>query len=95
MSPPLLLCYQLSQLLAFYQSLVSNIIGPGAQLSLMLQGALDMARRTFFEQLRASGDQLLRSPPPPPQDISPPSQVGVFMGLNLMDDGWVMMSDGG
>lgn len=31
--------------------------------------------RTFMEQLKATGDRLLRSPPPPPADLSPPPQV--------------------
>lgn len=76
MSPPLLLCYQLSQLGAFYHELVSRILGPGAALSAALAGCRDMARRAFFEQLRAAGDRLLRAPPAPAPDLLPPPAVG-------------------
>lgn len=74
--PPLLLCYQLSQLLAFYLRLVCDMLGPAAQLSGALRGCHDMAQRTFFEQLKARGEKLLRTPPQPPYDLSPPQQVG-------------------
>eukprot|EP00798_Chlamydomonas_sp_ICE-L_P018575 gene18575-25084_t len=74
-APPLLLCFQLSQLHAFYYGLVTRIIGPHAQLAQVLRGCRDMANRVFFEQLKARGDKLLRSPPPPPKDLTPPQQV--------------------
>lgn len=75
MSPPLLLCYQLSHLLAFYHQLVAAILGAPAQLSATLRGCRDMAQRSFLEQLKAQGDRLLRNPPPPAADLSPPQQV--------------------
>lgn len=75
MSPPLLLCYQLGQLADFYNGLVNKLLGPAAALSVTLSSCRDMAQRTFFEQLRGAGDRLLRSPPQPPADLSPPPQV--------------------
>jgi hypothetical protein len=75
MSPPLLLCYQLSQLVGFYHALVERVLGPEAALTLTIAGCRDMATRTFMEQLRASGDRLLKNPPAPPADLSPPPQV--------------------
>jgi hypothetical protein len=75
MSPPLLLCYQLCHLLGFYHQLVAHILGGAAQLSATLRGCRDMAQRSFLEQLRAQGDRLLRNPPPPPADLSPPQPV--------------------
>ncbi|KIZ02121.1 Conserved oligomeric Golgi complex subunit 6 [Monoraphidium neglectum] len=79
MSPPLLLCFQLSQLGAFYHDLVSRILGPSAALSTTLAGCRDMARRAFFEQLRAAGDRLLRAPPAPAADLLPPPQVAATL----------------
>ncbi|GBF95228.1 hypothetical protein Rsub_07943 [Raphidocelis subcapitata] len=81
MSPPLLLCYQLAQLGAFYHQLVSRILGPGAALSVTLAGCRDMARRAFFDRLRAAGDRPLRAPPPPAADLAPPPQVAVALGV--------------
>ncbi|KAF6250612.1 component of oligomeric golgi complex 6 [Scenedesmus sp. NREL 46B-D3] len=81
MTPPLLLCYQLGQLTSFYHSLLLDILGPGAALSQTLAGCRDVANRTFLEQLKAAGDRLLRSPPAPPADLSPPAQVSQAMQL--------------
>jgi hypothetical protein len=74
-SPPLLLCYQLSQLHSFYLGLVERVVGAQAGLSLVLKSSRDMATRVFHEQLKGRGDKLIRSPPVPPKDLSPPSQV--------------------
>ena len=76
-SPPLLLCFQLSQLHAFYHALITRIIGTNSQLSQTLRGCRDMAHRVFFEQLKAKGDKLVRNAPVPPKDLSPPAQVSV------------------
>uniref|UniRef100_A0A383VY11 Conserved oligomeric Golgi complex subunit 6 n=1 Tax=Tetradesmus obliquus TaxID=3088 RepID=A0A383VY11_TETOB len=81
MSPPLLLCYQLGQLAGFYQRLLADILGPGAALSTTVAGCRDVANRTFLEQLKAAGDRLLRTPPAPPADLSPPAQVSQAMQL--------------
>ncbi|KAI8473219.1 MAG: component of oligomeric golgi complex 6 [Monoraphidium minutum] len=79
MSPPLLLCFQLSQLGGFYAALVAKILGPGAALSATLAGCRDMARRAFLDQLRASGDRLLRAPPVPGPDLQPPPAAGAAL----------------
>jgi hypothetical protein len=34
-----------------------------------------MLCRTFMEQLKASGDRLLKAPPAPPANLTPPAQV--------------------
>ena len=73
--PPLLLCFQISQLLAFYQRTVSDMLGSRCQLADTLAATTKLARRVFAEQLKARGDKLLRYPPEPPQDLSPPPQV--------------------
>ncbi|MEW5300794.1 MAG: hypothetical protein WDW36_003699 [Sanguina aurantia] len=73
--PPLLLCFQLSQLHGFYYSLVVKILGHSATLSSTLRGCRDMAQRVFYEQLKARGDRLVRNPPQPPADLTPPAQV--------------------
>jgi hypothetical protein len=40
-----------------------------------LRSSRAMAQRTFHETLRQRGDKLLRYPPPPPRDLTPPQQV--------------------
>ena len=73
--PPLLLCFQASQLLAFYAATVTSLLGPGAQLAEQLASARVLARRVFGEQLKDRGDKLLRYPPSPPANLFPPSQA--------------------
>ena len=74
-TPPLLLCFSLSQLLGFYTSLVDRLLGNSASLTHTLAGCRQLASRIFREQLKAAGDKLVRYPPPPPKDLSPPQQV--------------------
>eukprot|EP00882_Tetradesmus_deserticola_P028676 GHRQ01031948.1.p3 GENE.GHRQ01031948.1~~GHRQ01031948.1.p3 ORF type:complete len:164 (-),score=58.57 GHRQ01031948.1:313-804(-) len=45
MAPPLLLCYQLGQLTAFYHALLADILGPGAALSRTVDGCRELAHR--------------------------------------------------
>ena len=78
---PLLLCFQISQLLAFYQRTISTMLGSRCQLADTLAITCKLARRVFAEQLKARGDKLLRYPPKPPLDLSPPPQVGVQVGM--------------
>ena len=73
--PPLLLCFQISHLLAFYQRTVSSMLGARCQLADTLAATCKLARRVFAEQLKSRGDKLLRYPPKPQQDLSPPPQV--------------------
>lgn len=77
--PPLLLCFQISQLLAFYQRTVSSMLGSRCQLANTLAATCKLARRVFAEQLKARGDKLLRYPPKPQQDLSPPPQVDLLV----------------
>lgn len=74
-SPPPLLCFRLSQLLAFYLSTVERLLGGASQLAEALRGSRAMALRSFQEGLRQRGAKLLRYPPPPPRDLAPPQQV--------------------
>ena len=73
--PPLLLCLSLSQLLAFYTSLVDRMLGSSASLTQTLAGCRQLAARVFLEQLKGSGEKLIRYPPQPPKDLAPPPQV--------------------
>lgn len=53
-----------------------------------------MAARTLSEQLRQRGDKLLRYPPPPPRDLSPPAAVAE--GAQLLGEliaGWEQSVD--
>lgn len=74
-SPPPLLCFRLAQLLAFYLGTVEGVLGAGSQLAEALRASRAMALRTFHEALRQRGAKLLRYPPPPPRDLTPPQQV--------------------
>ena len=74
-SPPLLLCFTVSQLLAFYGTTVDRLLGSEGQLTEVLASCHQLAKRVFHEQLKRRGDQLVRSPPAPPKDLSPPQQV--------------------
>ena len=74
-SPPLLLCFTVSQLLAFYGTTVDRLLGSEGQLTEVLVSCHQLAKRVFHEQLKRRGDQLVRSPPAPPKDLSPPQQV--------------------
>ena len=74
-SPPPLLCFRLAQLLAFYLGTVEGVLGAGSQLAEALRASRAMALRTFHESLRQRGAKLLRYPPPPPRDLTPPQQV--------------------
>lgn len=53
-----------------------------------------------MEQLKTSGDRLLRQPPPPPQDLSAPlqvslgSQVDKVLGFKLQNQNHVFTSGG-
>lgn len=40
-------------------------------------GCAGLARRVFAEQLKARGDRLLRYPPAPPRDLSPPKEARI------------------
>ncbi|KAL4421302.1 hypothetical protein ABPG75_010593 [Micractinium tetrahymenae] len=83
-SPPPLLCFRLSQLLAFYLQTVEGLLGAGSQLAEALRSSRAMALRTFQETLRQRGDKLLRYPPPPPRDLAPPQQL--VEGAQLLAD---------
>ncbi|EIE27799.1 component of oligomeric golgi complex 6 [Coccomyxa subellipsoidea C-169] len=79
-APPLLLCFQISQLLAFYARTVAGLIGAHSRLADALTACCKLARRVFAEQLKARGDRMLRYPPAPPADLSPPPQVAESLG---------------
>lgn len=64
-----------TQLLTFYSATVQSLLGPHAQLAGTLRNAADRCKRLFSDQLSAKSEKLLRYPPPPPKDLSPPAQV--------------------
>ncbi|CAD7695072.1 unnamed protein product [Ostreobium quekettii] len=74
-SPTVLLCFELSQLLAFYLETIGGLAGQRCQIVAVLRGCKEMASRTFQELLRARCDKLLRNAPVVPQDLSAPQQV--------------------
>jgi hypothetical protein len=46
--------------------------------------------RTFLEQLKAAGDRLLRTPPAPPADLSPPAQVRCLFQISELSVAMIM-----
>ena len=74
---PLLLCFSLTQLLGFYAGTVVRLLGRPSQLAATLGACRAMAARAFADHLKARGDKLMRQPPLPPPDLSPPSQVRI------------------
>ncbi|GMH42570.1 hypothetical protein BSKO_10489 [Bryopsis sp. KO-2023] len=82
-SPPVLLCFQLSQLLNFYLETIMGMVGGEFSLVGVLHGCHVMASRTFHEQLRTKGEKLLRNPPVVGQDFLPPREISEAMALLL------------
>eukprot|EP00200_Dunaliella_tertiolecta_P002280 CAMPEP_0202353132 /NCGR_PEP_ID=MMETSP1126-20121109/9026_1 /ASSEMBLY_ACC=CAM_ASM_000457 /TAXON_ID=3047 /ORGANISM="Dunaliella tertiolecta, Strain CCMP1320" /LENGTH=730 /DNA_ID=CAMNT_0048945441 /DNA_START=36 /DNA_END=2228 /DNA_ORIENTATION=- len=82
-SPPLLLCFQLTQLHSFYLDLTQKIVGPEAQLTLALRSCRDMAHRSFLEHLRVRGEKLVQQPPAAPADLSVPPQISEAVQIML------------
>ncbi|GAB4822825.1 hypothetical protein N2152v2_009871 [Parachlorella kessleri] len=74
-SPPPMLCFRLAQLLAFYLHTVERMLGGGSQLADALRSCRSMALRIFHEQIKGRGEKLVRYPPTPPRDLTPPEQV--------------------
>eukprot|EP00898_Chlorokybus_atmophyticus_P001925 jgi/Chlat1/2733/Chrsp182S02898 len=64
-------------------NIVSLWLGDRAALTLTLRECGQLGSRTLFEGLRAWGDRLVRYPPPPPQDLSPPTAVPEAMSKVL------------
>lgn len=76
---PLLLSFALTQLLSFYTGMVTRLLGRSSQLAATLGACRALAARAFADQLKARGDRLLRNPPAPPPDLSPPPQACTFL----------------
>ena len=74
-SLPLVLCFKLSQLLAFYGRTVEQMLGSGAHLTNTLVDCHRLSNRVFHEQLNARGSKLSHHKAAPPKDLSVPPQV--------------------
>ena len=72
---PLVLCFKVSQLLAFYGRTVEQMMGSGARLTDTLADCHRLANRVFHEQLTARGNKLMQSKAAPPKDLALPQQV--------------------
>jgi conserved oligomeric Golgi complex subunit 6 len=86
-SPPPLLSFRLAQLIAFYLHTVDSMLGVASPLSDTLRACHSMAMRSFHEHLKHGGDRLVRYPPPPPSDLSLPSQLaeGIALASDLVE----------
>ena len=72
---PLVLCFKLSQLLAFYGRTVEQMIGSGGKLTHTLAECHHLSNTVFHEQLKARGNRLLHHKAAPPKDLAVPQQV--------------------
>lgn len=72
---PLVLCFKVSQLLAFYGRTVEQMMGSGARLTDTLVDCHKLANRVFHEQLTARGNKLMQFKAAPPKDLALPQQV--------------------
>jgi hypothetical protein len=95
--PSLLLAYKLNNLLEFYGHTVSDLLGPGASLSVTIREVCDAAQRTVLDIVKARGDKLLRYPSAVAVDLSPPPAVAETMSvlLELIDNYESMMVPAG
>ncbi len=91
-SPQLLLCFTVSQLLAFYGTTVDRLLGSEGQLTEVLVSCHQLAKRVFHEQLKRRGDQLVRLPPAPPKDLSPPQQVRAVISRPSLSDSAMLIA---
>ena len=76
-SLPLVLCFKLSQLLAFYGRIVEQMMGSEAQLTHTLVECHQLANTVFHDQLKARGSKLLHHKAAPPKDLAVPQQVSL------------------
>ena len=76
-SLPLVLCFKLSQLLAFYGRTVEQMMGGSAHLTQTLAECHKLATRVFHEHLKARGSKLLQQIPAPTPQLTAPPQVSL------------------
>lgn len=81
--PSLLLAYKLNNLLEFYGHTVSELLGPGATLSVTIREVRDAAQRTVLDIVKVRGDKLLRYGSVVAVDLSPPPAVNETMSVLL------------
>ncbi len=82
---PLVLCFKISQLLAFYGRTVEQMMGSGAHLTDTLADCHKHANRVFHEQLKGRGNKLIHFKAAPPKDLSVPQPVSTSPScLHLM-----------
>eukprot|EP00892_Ulva_mutabilis_P006723 jgi/Ulvmu1/4422/UM002_0147.1 len=74
-SPPVLMNFQLYQLLAFYLAIIQQIMPSKAALLDIIAAMRDLAHRGFQQQVSNWTDKLHRTPLPVPDDLTCPSQV--------------------
>ena len=72
---PLVLCFKVSQLLAFYGRTVEEMMGSSAHLTDTLADCHKLANRVFHEQLKARGSKLMHVKAAPAKDLAVPQQV--------------------
>jgi conserved oligomeric Golgi complex subunit 6 len=69
-STNLILTFRILQLLAFYTTTLTALVGADTALTSMLCAVRDQASNNFREQMKRRTDKLLRSLPSAPRDLS-------------------------
>ncbi|KAI9031381.1 oligomeric Golgi complex subunit 6 [Hyaloraphidium curvatum] len=67
--------YKVANVIQFYCVTIRKILGPRAQLTVVLLDLLDMGNRVFFDVLNIQASKMLRIVPKPERDLQPPAPV--------------------
>ena len=86
-SPGLIVAFKLNNLLEFYHTTVSGIIGRTATLAATLAGCQAMAASVFEEQLKTQSEKLLQAVAAPPANLLPSAKFteGVQRLLDILE----------
>eukprot|EP00240_Pyramimonas_obovata_P002280 CAMPEP_0118954442 /NCGR_PEP_ID=MMETSP1169-20130426/58229_1 /TAXON_ID=36882 /ORGANISM="Pyramimonas obovata, Strain CCMP722" /LENGTH=457 /DNA_ID=CAMNT_0006902069 /DNA_START=45 /DNA_END=1415 /DNA_ORIENTATION=- len=73
LAPSLLLTFRISTLLKFYMATLQSVIKGEAALLQTVRECNGLAERTFYDVLKSKGDKLVRHPPAPSKELTPPA----------------------
>jgi hypothetical protein len=82
-STSLILTFRILQLLAFYTTTLSALMGVDTALTGVLRAVRDQASNNFREQMKRRTDKLLRSVPSAPRDLSCAPEIIEFVDVLL------------
>lgn len=87
----IIVCFQVANVIHFYASMSTEILGTNSGLVQTLQGLRIKAMKVFFDALNVTANELLANVELPPADLQPPasleSSLGAWKGVRVCDDG--------